>query len=132
MSKNTETNTDTKSEAPKTLARKGKQKNSLTAGQKPSWIWLAVLAGAAVVGLAWTFLVQHTFSLVGFAIITAIAYIIGMYIVTFAMENRRRAADGLWKNLVWATFIIALLPLISVIWTVVANGLPSPVSYTHL
>lgn len=125
MSKNTETNTDTKTEAPKTLARKGKQKNSLTAGQKPSWIWLAVLAGAAVVGLAWTFLVQHTFSIVGFAIITAIAYIIGMYIVTFAMENRRRATDGLWKNLVWATFIIALLPLVSVIWTVVANGLPS-------
>ncbi|PMD05320.1 phosphate ABC transporter, permease protein PstA [Brevibacterium paucivorans] len=97
----------------------------MTAGQKPSWIWIAVLAGAAVVGLAWTFLVQHTFSIVGFAIITAIAYIIGMYIVTFAMENRRRAADGLWKNLVWATFIIALLPLVSVLWTVVANGLPS-------
>ena len=57
MSKNTETHTDTKTEAPKTLARNGKQKNSLTAGQKPSWIWIAVLAGAAVIGLAWTFLV---------------------------------------------------------------------------
>jgi len=34
----------------------------------------------------------------------------------------------LWKNLVWTAFFIALVPLISVIWTVVANGLPTLIS----
>lgn len=106
-------------------ASAGTQRNSLTAGQKPSWTWMAVLAGALVLGAILTFLLTGKFSIVGFAIFSAIFYVIGMYVVTLVLENNRRATDGLWLNLVWATFIIALLPLISVLWTILANGLPS-------
>ena len=48
-----------------------------------------------------------------------------MYVTTLVVENRRRATDGFWRNLVWAAFILALIPLVSVIWAVVANGLPT-------
>lgn len=131
MSKNTETPAQEQTDKTKTLKRK-RSENSLTAGQKPSWTWMAVLAGAIIVGLAWTFIVQHRFAITGFSIVTAIAFVIGMYIVTAAIEGRRNATDGLWKNLVWGTFIIALLPLVSVLWTVLANGLPSLIKHPSM
>lgn len=121
MSANT-TETRQQTPAPK---RKSAAKNSLTEGQKPSWTWIAVLAGAAVLSAVITLLVGSGFSITGFVIVAAILYVIGMYIATRVLENGRRATDGLWKNLVWAAFFIALLPLISVIWTVAAAGLPA-------
>jgi phosphate transport system permease protein len=40
------------------------------------------------------------------------------------VENRRAAVDRLVTGLVWTAFAIALVPLVSLIWTVVAKGLP--------
>ncbi len=104
----------------------GPKKNSLTAGQMPRWTWIAVLAGALVLSAGLTALIGGgSFSWTGWLIFAAVLYVLGMYVVTFALENRRRATDGIWRNLVWAAFIIALIPLISVIWTLVGNGLPT-------
>jgi phosphate transport system permease protein len=104
----------------------GKKKNSLTAGQKPAWTWIAVLAGALVVAAGITALLGGgSFSWVGWLIIAAVLYVLGMYLATRVIENARRATDGLWRNLVWAAFLLALIPLVSVLWTVAANGLPT-------
>lgn len=100
-------------------------KNALTAGQKPSWTWMAVAAGAAVVGAALTALLFDSFSIVAWVLLSGALYVIGMYVATFAIENSRNATDGFWKNLVWTSFFIALVPLISVIWSVLAEGLPT-------
>ncbi|WP_101653231.1 phosphate ABC transporter permease PstA [Brevibacterium ihuae] len=108
------------------------KKNSLTAGQKPSWTWIAVLIGALVLAAAVTFVLSGGFNWTGFVVLTAVLYVIGMYVTTLVVENRRRATDGLWKNLVWGAFLIALLPLVSVIWTVVAEGLPTLLANPHL
>ena len=103
-----------------------KRKNSLTAGQMPSWAWAAVLAGALVVAAGVTALLgAGSFSWVGWLVITAVFYVLGMYVTTRVIENKRRATDGFWRNLVWAAFILALIPLVSVIWSVLANGLPT-------
>jgi phosphate transport system permease protein len=104
----------------------GSRKNSLTAGQMPRWTWIAVAAGALVLAAALTSLLGGgTFSWTGWLIFSAIFYVLGMYVTTYVIETKRRATDGIWRNLVWAAFILALIPLVSVIWTVVANGLPT-------
>lgn len=99
--------------------------NSLTAGQKPRWTWMAVAAGAVVLGLGLEALLAGgfaDFSIARFIILAAILFVAGMYVATRVLENRRQATDGLWRNLVWAAFLIALVPLISVLWSVVADG----------
>ena len=100
------------------------QHNSLTGGRKPGWVWMAVLAGALVVGVLLTLLLGG-FSIAGTVIIAAIVFVAGMFIVDMVMENRRRATDNLWKHLVWGAFLLALVPLVSVLWSVIATGLPT-------
>lgn len=99
--------------------------NKLTAGQKPAWTWVPVAIGAMILGAAWTALMYENWHNSAFAIASAIIFIIGMYITTLVIENRRKATDEFWKNLVWTSFFIALVPLISVLWSVIAEGLPT-------
>ncbi len=110
-----------------------KNGNSLTAGQKPTWVWMVVLAGALVIGSGLTALLGgEGFSITGWLILSAVVYVIGMYVTTRVVENKRRATDGLWRNLVWAAFIIALIPLVSLLWTVFAQGLPTLINNPSL
>jgi len=102
--------------------------NSLTVVLMPRWTWIVVAGAALVVGAAITVVLSEQFALVGWVVLSGLLYIVGMYLTTLVLETRRRATDMLWKNLVWTAFFIALVPLISVIWTVVANGLPTLIS----
>ena len=105
--------------------------NSLTAGQKPGWTWMAVAAGAAVLGTALEWLMGGSlpftagFSIARLAVFVAVLYILGMFVATRAVEGRRKATDGLWRNLVWLAFLIALVPLVSVVWSVLSGGGPT-------
>ena len=100
--------------------------NSLTAGQMPRWVWAVVAAAALLVALGLELLIKgEEFRVARLAVMTLISYVVGMYIVTRLMENRRKATDGLWRNLVWAAFLIALVPLVSVIWSVISDGAPT-------
>ena len=110
------------------------RQNSLTAGQKPGWVWIAVAAAALALGLGLEALLSgasplsEDFSLARFVVLAGVLYIVGMYVTTRVLENRRRATDGLWRNLVWTTFVIALVPLVSVVWTVIEGGAPTLLS----
>lgn len=101
---------------------------SLTVTRKPSWAWLAAAAGSIVVSLLVTLLAFETFSILAFAIIASAGFVISMYITTRILEDRLKAADEFWRHLIWAAFFIALIPLISVIWSVVSQGLPTLIS----
>jgi len=95
-------------------------RSRLTAGQKPRWTVYAVAAGALVVAAALVALAG--FNIPGWLIVAAILYVVGMYITTAVVENRRKATDGLWTNLIVGAFLIALIPLVSVLWTVIGHG----------
>ena len=100
--------------------------NSLTAGQMPRWVWAVVAAAALLVALGLELLIKgEEFRVARLAVMTLISYVVGMYIVTRLLENGRKATDGLWRNLVWAAFLIALVPLVSVIWSVISDGAPT-------
>lgn len=111
---------------------KMKRLASLTANRKPSWTWLAAAAGAAVLSLIINLIVFESFSLVGFLLIGAVAYIVGMYVVSRVLEDRLKARDEMWRHLVWTAFLIALVPLVSVVWSVLSEGLPTLLAHPGL
>src|SRR5690625_7975200 len=102
---------------------------SLTAHRKPSWTWMAAAAGAAVISLILTLLIFESFSIIGFVLIGAAAYIITMFITSRVLEDRLKARDELWRHLVWRDFLTALVPLISVVWPALRQGLPTLMSH---
>ena len=95
-------------------------RSRLTAGAKPRWTAYAVAAGALILSAALVSLAG--FNIPGWLILAAVIYVVGMYVTTFILENRRKATDGLWSNLIVGAFLIALIPLVSVLWTVISNG----------
>jgi phosphate transport system permease protein len=98
--------------------------NPLTAGQLPKYATLLALGGAVVVGA----LVDAT-ALGGFdpgttLFLGAVIFLPVMYLIAFAVEGRRAATDRLATNLVTGSFLLALLPLVSLLWETLSNGLP--------
>ncbi|MEO5778719.1 MULTISPECIES: phosphate ABC transporter permease PstA [Arthrobacter] len=99
-----------------------RKRSALTKGQLPKWAPYAVLAAALVVGAAVLALIG--FNAFGWGIVSAILFTAGLSGWSRVVEGSRRATDRLATCLVVGAFLIALLPLISVIWTVLINGLP--------
>lgn len=111
---------------------KMKRLDSLTSNRKPSWTWMATAAGAAVLSLLINLIFFESFSIVGFLLLGAVAYILAMYVTSRVLEDRLKARDELWRHLVWTAFLIALVPLISVVWSVLSQGLPTLLSHPGL
>jgi len=85
----------------------------------PSWSSWAVGAGALVLaGLAWLLGV----SLVGAVVIAGVAFVLARWSTSRVVEGPRKATDRLVTMLVWLAFMLAALPLVSVLWTVLQHG----------
>jgi phosphate transport system permease protein len=63
------------------------------------------------------------FNIVGAVFFGVVAYAIALYVLSRLVEGPRPATNRLVTTLVVLAFVIALLPLISLIFTVVTNGL---------
>ncbi|SJN15439.1 Phosphate transport system permease protein PstA (TC 3.A.1.7.1) [Microbacterium esteraromaticum] len=99
----------------------------LTSGRLPRWAPWALLAASLVMSIAvfgvtsgGTDLVD--FNIAGAVIVGVLLYMVLITVVSAIAESRRKATDRLMTALVSAAFTIALLPLISLLWTVVVNG----------
>ena len=55
-------------------------------------------------------------------IVAALLYLVGLPLWSRAVENRRAAIDRLVTSLVWVALVIAFIPLVSLLSTVVRNG----------
>jgi phosphate transport system permease protein len=92
------------------------------AGEKlPRWAIPATLVAVAVVTLG-LFAVTPLQGRADYLVVLAILYIIGQTVVSFAVEGRRRAVDRLATTMIYSTFIIALIPLVAVLATVISKG----------
>jgi len=58
------------------------------------------------------------------ACVGVLAYGVGIVGWSRAVEGRRAAKDRLVTTLVWTSFAIAMVPLFSLVWTVLSKGLP--------
>lgn len=91
-------------------------------GRLARWVPWALLAGSAGVSLA--VLVVIGFSLVGLVLLTFLVFAVALYVVSRSVEGGRRATDRLVTVIVSAAFVLAMVPLVSLVWTVLENGLP--------
>ena len=100
-----------------------RKRSALTKGQLPKFAPYVVLAVALVLGAAILALIG--FNAFGWGIVSAILFAAGLVGWSAAVEGSRKAKDKLATCLVVGSFLVALLPLISVIWTVLVNGIPA-------
>ena len=113
---------NTASSAPVATPSSGARKARLTSNQRPKWLVPAVGVASIVVGAALSALVGFNVAL--WAVFAAVLFLVAAPLAVTAVEGRRRGADSLMSYLVYAAFVLAVIPLVSVIWTVLANGLP--------
>ncbi|MGO4534499.1 phosphate ABC transporter permease PstA [Leifsonia sp. 2MCAF36] len=108
--------------APRPLA------NSYTAGKLPRWApWTMLVVSWVVFGAIFAILAASgttkDFNIVGAIFFGTVLFDVAIYATSLLVEGSRKAMDRLVTSLVATAFIIALLPLISLGWTVVAQGL---------
>ena len=99
---------------------------SLRSGRLARWAPWALL-GAALVVMGLVFLVMERasgegYNFAGWLITAALLYLVLVFTVSGIVEGRRKAVDRLVTGVVTGAFLIAMIPLVSVAWTVVANG----------
>lgn len=100
---------------------------SLTSGHLPRWVpWGLLLGSLVVIGAIFAILSTAAgteFSIAGWVVLSGIAYLVLIYVISRIVEGTRRALDRLITGIVSSAFAIAMVPLISVGWTVISNGL---------
>jgi phosphate transport system permease protein len=95
---------------------------SLSGGHLPRWATgaVGVLAIASAILLNVTTGVSGWF---GTSLVGAAIFLVVQTVWSFAVEGRRHAVDRLATTLVYSTFVAALVPLASVLFTVLVKGL---------
>ena len=86
----------------------------------PRWAPWAVLAASIVVALA--VLLPGGTSAGAVAVLAALVHLVLTAVVSGVKEGSRKAKDRLVTALVTIAFLIAMVPLVSVVWTVVSRG----------
>ncbi|MDQ1084668.1 MULTISPECIES: phosphate ABC transporter permease PstA [Microbacterium] len=102
---------------------------SLTTGRLPKWAPWALLAGSiAIVGVIFAVLAAASgagLNVPGWLILSALVYLVLITVISTIVEGRRKAVDRLVTGVVTLAFLIAMVPLVSVAFTVVTLGAPS-------
>jgi phosphate transport system permease protein len=95
---------------------------SLTRARLPRWAPLLVAVLAAAFSLLVSLLLD--WNVVGFLILAVVAYAVALPVWSALVENSRAAKDRLVTTLVWTAFSIAMVPLFSLVITVLTHGIP--------
>ncbi|GAA1763184.1 MULTISPECIES: phosphate ABC transporter permease PstA [Streptomonospora] len=88
----------------------------------PTYFPLALLAGCLIV-VAGAFYLLGAFHPVPVAVVAGIVYLAAVTTVSATVENGRRAADRFVTGIVYCCFIVAMVPLVSLLATVVVFGM---------
>ncbi|WP_157157078.1 MULTISPECIES: phosphate ABC transporter permease PstA [unclassified Diaminobutyricimonas] len=92
-----------------------------------SAVWAILAVSLLISGVAF-WLIQlgadaEDYNIVGALVVGAILYGVAIYVISRLVEGSRKAKDRLITALVSTAFLVALLPLISLLFTVLVNGL---------
>ncbi|MGW5638745.1 phosphate ABC transporter permease PstA [Streptomyces sp. NPDC003832] len=96
--------------------------NSLQGARLPKWSPWAIAAGSLAVSIGVS-LATGIESRVQWALIAALLFVLGTYGIAARVEGRRQAKDRIATSLVWVAFLLAVIPLVSLVWTTVARGI---------
>jgi phosphate transport system permease protein len=87
----------------------------------PRWAVPGALAAAAVV--VGVILAITGFRIGLFVVFTVVVFAVGLYVASRVVEGSRKATDRLVGIIVTSAFLLALVPLVSVLYTVISEGL---------
>jgi phosphate transport system permease protein len=93
----------------------------LRANRLPGW----VVAATAVAAIVVAFLVIDLTGLGGpilTGVVAAILFMVGLYVTATLIEGRRGATNRIATTMIYAAFVLALAPLVSVAWTLISKG----------
>lgn len=104
-----------------TRAPKSAAPSSLTRGGLPRWAptGIAVLSIALGSGIGLAF---DLHSKVQWGLIAALLFVVITYTASSVIENRRQAKDRVATSVVWVCFVLAVVPLLSLMWTTISRG----------
>lgn len=88
----------------------------------PGYATWAVLAGSLVVG-ALISLLSGTWTITGSLLWGAVVYVVAITVTSGVVEGSRWAKDRLATTLVTTAFVLAAIPLVSLVWLVLSRGL---------
>ncbi|MEV7190649.1 phosphate ABC transporter permease PstA [Streptomyces sp. NPDC093510] len=98
-----------------------KRPSTLKAATLPRWSPPAIAAASAAVAVG-IGLGAGLDSRIQWGLIAAILFIVGSYVLAVAVEGGRQAKDRLATSMVWVMFLLAVIPLASLIYETVQRG----------
>ena len=106
-----------------TLAHTGASDSGLgLRGEKlPRWALPALMVGSALLTLG-LFAVTEMQGRADYLVVFVIVYIVAQTAASFVVEGRRRAVDRFATTAVYTAFVLAIIPLVSVLATVISHG----------
>ncbi|MFL6118945.1 phosphate ABC transporter permease PstA [Actinophytocola sp.] len=95
---------------------------SLTHGKLPRFSPLGIFVVSLLV-VAGLLAVFGSFSVVLAVVLGTVLFAVALVVVSRIVEGNRAAKDRLATTLMYSAFILALVPLVSLLWTVISNGI---------
>jgi phosphate transport system permease protein len=97
------------------------RRSSLRGATLPKWFAWAVAAGSVALGLGISAAAGLNSS-IQWALIAALLFVLGSYGISAKVEGSRQAKDRTATSLVWVAFLLAVIPLVSMIWETAERG----------
>ena len=85
----------------------------------------AVNLGVAVVAFALSAAIVYGFGIGNWVLVVVlgwILYLVGLFLAASRVEGSRAARNRSWQSLIYSACILAILPLASVVWTLISKG----------
>lgn len=85
--------------------------------------WAPALVGSLAAASAALLALTLGWGVVAWAVVSAALFLAALPLWARVVEGGRAAKDRLVTSLVWSAFAVALVPLVSLVWEVLSNGL---------
>ncbi|MEX3104381.1 phosphate ABC transporter permease PtsA [Streptomyces sp. V2] len=96
-------------------------KSSLRGASLPKWTPWAIAAGSVALGLGVS-AAAGLDSSIQWALLAGVFFVAGTYGIAAKVEGPRQAKDRVATSFVWVAFLLALIPLASLVWATVQRG----------
>ncbi|MDX3387835.1 phosphate ABC transporter permease PstA [Streptomyces niveiscabiei] len=96
-------------------------KSSLRGASLPKWTPWAIAAGSVALGLGVS-AAAGLDSSIQWALMAGVFFVAGTYVIAARVEGPRQAKDRVATSFVWVAFLLALIPLASLVWATVQRG----------
>ncbi|MFD4524971.1 phosphate ABC transporter permease PstA [Streptomyces sp. NPDC058470] len=98
-----------------------KRPSTLQGARLPKWSPWAIAAGSVALGIGIS-AAAGLDSSIQWGLMAAILFVLGTYGIAARVEGRRQAKDRVATSLVWVAFLLAVVPLVSLVWTTLSRG----------